>query len=547
MSGSTSAPAPAQTVSVGQVLHALRRRWTTLVAGALLGGGLAGAYSAVQPPQYEATAVVTLNALMDNPLSTTGTPRLPNTATETEVLRSSEVAERVSDSLGGVSPVEVLKRVSVTAPVDSQALRVSYTASDPLAAAAGADAFAASYLEYRSDVLEDQVDTLRSELTTQLRDLEVDQLAAQSLALTAASDVERARAAVQLESTTTLVDRANEQLAQLRTAPTVTGVLVGPAAVPTGPAGPALPVLLAAGILVGLLLGAVWALVRDRLDHRVTGRSQLEDRLDRPVLAELAASLAAGPAAGPDRAAYQRLAALLAAGGGGTGRGADPAASVLVTRAYGDSPTPTAALLALGLAQQGRSTTLWCSPTALAANRALVSSVQSRVGRPQDGRSAVRVECFGAEEQLAARPDVLGALRSESTVTVVDGSDVTHWATPLVLAGAVSSVVLVARSGVSTLDDVRRSLADLACAGGEVAGLVLLSDRRHLRRPRAAAPTPVSPPKSSSPSKSSDVEAKATVGPSAAPGAGTLPAAPAPSDAVRRSTVPGEPVRVPNG
>jgi len=61
--------------------------------------------------------------------------------------------------------------------------------------------------------------------------------------------------------------------------------LVGPATLPTSPAGVGKKILLPVGAILGLALGLGGIVLRDRFDHRVRDRADLERYLEAPVLA----------------------------------------------------------------------------------------------------------------------------------------------------------------------------------------------------------------------------------------------------------------------
>ena len=73
---------------------------------------------------------------------------------------------------------------------------------------------------------------------------------------------------------------------QLTPQPTVDpGQILAPANLPESPSSPSYLLNVAVALFVGLALGLGWAFLRERLDERLRYRTDLEQRLDAPVLA----------------------------------------------------------------------------------------------------------------------------------------------------------------------------------------------------------------------------------------------------------------------
>jgi tyrosine-protein kinase len=116
-----------------------------ILAVAVLTSLTAGWVLASQPPEYVSSGAVLVGP--DN--AEGGAPILPQMGTEREVALSAEVAERAASSLN-MSTSAASAGLDVTVPVDAQVLDFVYTASTPVAARAGAEAFAQAYVEYRN-------------------------------------------------------------------------------------------------------------------------------------------------------------------------------------------------------------------------------------------------------------------------------------------------------------------------------------------------------------------------------------------------------------
>jgi polysaccharide biosynthesis transport protein len=103
---------------------------------------------ASQEPVY-----VSSGSVLVGPDRQDGTPILPEMGTEREIAMSAEVADRAAVSLA-VPPTAASRNLEVTVPVDAQVVDLSYSASTPEAARAGAEAFTQAYVEYRNLNLE---------------------------------------------------------------------------------------------------------------------------------------------------------------------------------------------------------------------------------------------------------------------------------------------------------------------------------------------------------------------------------------------------------
>ena len=149
---------PPGTVTVSQLIAVLTRRWRVITAATIAGALAAVALLTVTPASYSADAVVRVSALADNPVSSTSN-RDVSTATESRIVTSTSVAERAGNALKWSGSIaSLVKHVSVSSPLDSQVLNISFTAGTAAEAAAGANAFADGYLAYREEIAKADVD-----------------------------------------------------------------------------------------------------------------------------------------------------------------------------------------------------------------------------------------------------------------------------------------------------------------------------------------------------------------------------------------------------
>ncbi|HEY6748325.1 MAG TPA: Wzz/FepE/Etk N-terminal domain-containing protein [Mycobacteriales bacterium] len=182
----------------------------------------------------------------------TPTPPLPSMGTEKELVTSELVASRAAAALR-VPIADLTAGTEVTVPVDTEVLDITCSSGDPGEAQRRAQALAEAYVTYKAT-----------------------------------------------QPIPTLPEQAR---------------VMTPAARPGAPSEPKVPLNLAAGVLVGIVLGFLTALVRDRVDGRVRGPVELEQR-GLPALAVVRPSRDLAPAPdvlvlrAPDSAAAQAYGAL---------------------------------------------------------------------------------------------------------------------------------------------------------------------------------------------------------------------------------------------
>ena len=167
-------PTSSEFIDLRVYLTALRRRRTVIAVLAALGLGLGLGYSKLQTPLYTATAEVLIN-----PPPGSSTLNLNNTisvGTEAQVVKSAPVADVAAKSLGS-PPVstQLLKHVSVKTSPSSFVMGISYSDPNSSQAAAGANAFANAYLEYRQQLGDDQIAQQQDSIGKQIAQLQSEQ------------------------------------------------------------------------------------------------------------------------------------------------------------------------------------------------------------------------------------------------------------------------------------------------------------------------------------------------------------------------------------
>lgn len=313
-SAGSGAPPPdrtiGSTISIGDFFSLLRRRLVTIFVCFVICIVAALALLEVASKTYESQSVVKVAPV--TAAGDTGAAKDINTITEARVVAGTAVAERAAELIGYHGSLDsLLGRVTVTSPLNSQLLYISYSAGTGRAAAAGANAFANAYLAYRKSVgdanLDDQSKTLASKISglqSQLAKLPKTAPASESAALQS-----------QIQSLTSRLYGAS-------TTVVVPGQVVSTAQVPSAPSSPKKTLYLGGGTLAGLILGIIAAIVRDRRDDTLHGTGDLEHSLGgAPVLGTVAARRASSearagldePERRPDADAFRTIATKLRA------------------------------------------------------------------------------------------------------------------------------------------------------------------------------------------------------------------------------------------
>src|SRR5882757_8079497 len=131
----------------------LRRWWWIILAVAVIGtAGAAGYFKAAHKVYTATTSVyVTATGGTVNQVANGRTTGAVNLDTQAQVVQSSAVAQAAAKLMHATDTVpQLLGRVSVAVPANSQVLAISCQASTPDKAASCAQSFAQAYLSYSS-------------------------------------------------------------------------------------------------------------------------------------------------------------------------------------------------------------------------------------------------------------------------------------------------------------------------------------------------------------------------------------------------------------
>ncbi len=261
----------------GQGRGGRQRGTIAIVVVCVLLGGLAGfAFYSVQSPVYESeTSVLVLPTAggLDSSVGGTRTGEV-QIQTEAEVAGSAQVAAAASDSLdGAASPQELMADGTVTTSPNSEVLVIGFSAGTQELARDGSQALAQAYLDRRSadakQARDDAVGVLESKLTEAQANL-TEATVALAAARVAGKVADEAQAEADIALAQSQISDVNSRLVALRVQTTQGGQIISEAPLPQNPQSPVLWIDLAAGLLLGALIGSGIVLARDRM--RSTGQ-----------------------------------------------------------------------------------------------------------------------------------------------------------------------------------------------------------------------------------------------------------------------------------
>jgi Mrp family chromosome partitioning ATPase/capsular polysaccharide biosynthesis protein len=270
-------------------LGMLRRHWWVIGLLLVAGIGGAGLIAHEQPRVYESSTSVLVTPTGVSGANAAGgrTSGTINLDTEAQLVLSTDIATGAQKLLKVTTPPDQLAiNVTVTVPANTTVLVITYSAGTPREAQAGSHAFAIAYLQNRQT-------TAQADLTTQISALDAkvraysDSLSQLSnrLATMAKTDPNRADLTSQVATLTGQINTLTSRENDLATTQVTAGKIINDAALPAQPSRPSVPLFLASGAMVGLLLGVGVALVRERTDKRVRRPVDVARRHEVPVLA----------------------------------------------------------------------------------------------------------------------------------------------------------------------------------------------------------------------------------------------------------------------
>ena len=331
-----------------------------LVTGVTLAAVVA--YTLQQTPRYTSTTRVLVRSVGVNSwnyrLETADMP------TESAVARSEPVAAVVAQNIGSQDKLaHLLSGLHVSIVADTAFLDFAYTDPQPQEAQRMSQAFADAYIGYRTQLAEDMVKQLRGPIDDEIS-ASMDSLRRVTKAL-GNVDPSRTLYITNLSSDKAYIEGRigylKQQLLPYDQAATNGGDVMTAAGLPTSPSSPSYPRNLELGLIAGLALGMSVAFVRDRLDDRLRGSRDLDQRMGAPILAtipkiptwkkrELAVMITSEAPKGPVAESYRTLRTNLQFIASDKGL----RVMMVTSPAAGEGKTVTVANLAATLAQTGK-------------------------------------------------------------------------------------------------------------------------------------------------------------------------------------------------
>lgn len=266
-----------------------RRHWWIVVLALLAGLTVGAEYNRRLPREYVSQASVLVRpAGQDANVAGGRTRDEINLDTEAQLVRSTAVADRAAKTLGLPDGDRLAAAVSVEVPANTSVLAIKFGADTAVKAQAGARAFAQAYLANREENARAALDAQSASLRGRIVELskELTKINGQ-LADARQGSSYYATLDSQRETTVTQINQLTNKVNQLSTDTVSGGVIIRDARLPSRPIKPSTPINLAAGALLGLLLGLAGAGLRERLDRRVRGRADLIARCGVPLLGEV--------------------------------------------------------------------------------------------------------------------------------------------------------------------------------------------------------------------------------------------------------------------
>ena len=492
-------------VELSEYGETFKRRWRLILLCMLLGGLLAASLLYILPKTYMSSASVLVAATGQNGGVANGrTTTEVNLDTEAQLVKSSAVAKLVAEQLGSdLSPRQLAKNAEVTVPPNTSVLDVTFQATTPEEARAGAAAFAEAYLESRRSVAAAQNEAQRKTLADRIEALgsKVLKMDEEIQALPEGS-IARAYKNSRRNLLLRQMVAINEQSIEYNSAETNPGEVITAPEAPKEASAPNVMIFMTSGVMLGLLAGLILAFVVDRRDRRVRDRRAIE-RLGLDPLVPLVLVPPLGEIATPADTRYRPESmrmlrnSLLAKMPGGQG-------SVIVAAASKGSAGSAVALnLAATFARGGLKVILarvgshgaheeeMLARTGLADvlhDRASFAEVLEPVA-DEPGLERLLVGRDGAIDSELVKSehfqDVFAELRTKADILVIDAAPFSENADAQTLATVFDGVVLVATVKQTTIEDIVEAVDQLRHVSARVFGAVVAHQgtrRRATRR-----------------------------------------------------------------
>ena len=475
--------------AVSKYLEGLWRRKVAVLLAVMLIVGVVMVIASSRPTIFRATAEVLVQtggvqaALGTTDRSAADGRRLVET--EIRILGSSAVRAAAGTTLGGQPP-------PVSATPAGQADVILVTAESGIAAEAAeiANAYADAYAKLRGEQVAEEMSAAVTEVKGRISELE------QQASAQAANPAARETLTQQQAEQRQQLDR----LQVFQAARTGAAEVVVPASVPENPVSPNPGRAGVLAAIVGLVLAVGVALVLERFDDSLRSKDDLERTLDLPVLGTIpvVGGWASGPRPpvvslatprSPATEAYRSLRTALQFAP------EEMVSTIQITSPVaGDGRTTVVANLGVAFARAGQQVVLVCCDlrrpslheffgltndvgfTSVLLGKVPLTAALQEV--PEQDRLYVLASGPlppNPSELLASRRarEVLGSLRLEADIVIIDSPPVLPVSDALVVAGLVDLTVLVCAAGRTSSREAARALEALAQVEAPMGGVIL--------------------------------------------------------------------------
>lgn len=259
------------TLDLDNVWGTISQRWVVVTAAVALGLVVATSVWLIRPTSFQTTAIVTVAPITIEHFDPVPDEDQVSMGSEVQSVTSGPVLERALKTLAedGLTSSALRSALQVDSPTSSMILMITASGSQPAQAQARANAVADAYLAQRSEIAEEDAKTLTAALDEQIK-------AATERLEKASKAKDQAELAARYRADLAELQQRREEVSQLTLLP---GRVTSPAKAPGSPSSFGLPVYLAAGLFLGLILGVAAALVQDRVDDKVGTPTRLSHAL----------------------------------------------------------------------------------------------------------------------------------------------------------------------------------------------------------------------------------------------------------------------------
>lgn len=265
---------------------ALRHRWK-IVAGILVLGSAAGFLLALQRPVTQSsTASILINPLIGNPFTPEGEgDDLVSLQSESQLVVSDSVTAAVAEELELETSNRLLgSGVRVTVPPNTQILELSVSGANAQSVQDVAEALSETYLQTREMLAAQSIESQSATLEDKISETQASLVTAQTLANTGPRADRRLQARLADGYQTDLFN-LRADLIEVESTALDPGRVITPATPAQASSSVIRILLLALGVLGGLVLGLLLAVVRERKANLVRSTADLQ-QLAVPILAD---------------------------------------------------------------------------------------------------------------------------------------------------------------------------------------------------------------------------------------------------------------------